>query len=280
MKNLLLLFVVALLLTGCGSSIDIPTKEESLQSIHAMKPEVDHLDSLIALRASVLPKGSDLVSRTRSSAVNLLLSRVTNRSLADIHIDLLATRPLWKEEKSILGIGVTNYVDIDSGAIDIDMKKFQFLSLKQNVVDAALEIEGMGTVRASGKYTGIAASVSPQIHFYVDDHIQFVVTAADSDYIRLNPVPQTVMLKAKVTVAMLGLNLPYYREIPLQTTDLVKPVLIPSAVRSEIVFPLPAAQYGSERLQFVKRFLKFTNTSVRADGNVLEYRSNIEFSKE
>lgn len=272
--------LVVILVTGCGSSASIPSIEESQSTITQLKQELDTLDSKISLVAAPLPKGHDLISQTRASAINTLLSRVVNRSLTDIHIDFLATRPLWKEDKSILGIGYTNYVDIDSGKLDIDLKKFTFNNFSNNVVDAEMEIEGTGTIKASGKYTGVTAGVSPQIHFYLSEQIQFVVTAADSDYLRLNPVPKTVMLKTKVTITLLGLNLPYYTEIPLQTTDMIKPVLIPSAVRSEIVFPIPASQYGSERLTFVKRYLRFSKSSVRANNNILEYRSNIDFEKE
>ncbi len=272
--------LLALFIAGCGSSSSIPSTEESQRRIAQLKLELDTLDAQLAVVAAPLPKGNDLISQTRSSAINTLLARVANRSLSDIHIDFLATRPLWKEDKSVLGIGYTNYVDIDSGKMDIDLKNFSFTNFTNNIVNAVVEIEGTGTIRASGKYTGVTAGVSPQIHFYLSDQIQFVVTAADSDFIRLNPVPKTVLLKTKVTITLLGLNLPYYTEIPLQTAELIKPVLIPSAVRSEIVFPIPASQYGSERLKFVKRFLRFTKSSVRANNNILEYRRNLDFEKE
>ncbi|MBI2427342.1 MAG: hypothetical protein HYV29_00825 [Ignavibacteriales bacterium] len=87
------------------------------------------------------------------------------------------------------------------------------------------------------------------------------------------------MLKTKVTINLLGWSIPYYREIPLQSDELIKPVLIPSALRSEIVFPLPAAQYGEQRLEFVKRSLDFTRSTVGANNNILEYKSNISFIK-
>ncbi len=147
-------------------------------------------------------------------------------------------------------------------------------------MDAEFEIEGTGTIRVSGKYSGVMAGSSPQVHFYLDEQIQFVVTAADSDYIRLNPVPKTVLLKTKITINLLGWNVPYYQEIPLQAADLIKPVLIPSALRSEIVFPIPASQYGDQRLEYVKRFLRFTRSTVHADGTILENRSKNDFEKE
>jgi len=274
-----LLWIVSLFISGCGSSLDIPSTEESQQNIARYKPQLDVLDKTITGQTAVLPKGHDLISQTRISAVNTLLSRVVNRSLSDIHIDFLATRPLWKEEKSLLGIGYTNYVDVDTGKLDIDLKKFYFRDLTNNIVNAGIEIEGTGNLTVSGKYTGVSATSSPQVHFYLDEQIQFAVSAADSDYIRLNPVAKTVLLKTKITIKLLGWNIPYYREIPLQIADLIKPVMIPSALRSEIVFPVPASQYGSQRLEFVKRSLRFSRSAVRADNNVLEYRSNIDFEK-
>jgi hypothetical protein len=271
--------IFLLLLVGCGSSVNIPDADESKQTIAAIKPQLERLDTVINALTRTLPRGHDLITQTRTSAVNTLLSRVTDRTMKDIRVDFLSTRPLWKEEKSVLGIGYTNFVDIDTGSLDIDLKKFVFGELSNNTIYARIEIEGTGMLTATGKYAGVAAHLSPQIHFYLDEQVLFTVAAADSDYIRLNPVPKTVRLKTRITIDLLGFSIPYYKEIPLLTTDLIKPVMIPSAVTSEIVFPIPAAQYGSDRLAFVKRYLRFTRSAVRANKNVLEYRSNIDFVK-
>jgi len=226
-----------------------------------------------------LPRGHDLITQTRTLAVNTLLHKVTNSTQRDVHIDFLATRPLWKEDKSLLGVQFSNVVNVDTGTMDIDLKKFVFTGISNNTIYAQIEIEGSGFIKASGTYAGVSARVSPQIHFYLDEQILFSVAAADSDYIRLNPIPKTLRLKTKTTITLLGWSIPYYKEILLLTTDLIKPILIPSAVTSEIVFPVPAAQYGSQRMQFVKRYLRFTRSTVRANNNVLEYRSNIDFDK-
>jgi hypothetical protein len=268
-----------LLFAGCGSTMNIPSTDDSKRTITVIKPQLDSLDAVINGQTRLLPKGHDLITQTHASAVNALLTNVTNATTKDLHIDFLATRPLWKEEKSILGVGFTNVVNVDTGALDIDLKKFVFTAMTGNTIVAQIEIEGSGVISASGTYTGVSASITPQIQFYLDEQVFFTVAAADSDYIRLNPVPKTVRLKTKTTIALLGWNIPYYKEIPLITTDLIKPILIPSAVAAEIVFPVPAAQYGSQRLQFVKRFLRFSRSSVRANNNELEYRSNIDFEK-
>jgi hypothetical protein len=274
------IFCSLIIFIGCASSVNIPSKEESKKKIAEIQPQLDSLAASIDRQAISLPGGHDLISRTRASAINMLLARVVNRTLTDIHIDFFPTRPLWKEEKSVFGIGYTNFVDIDTGAFTIDLKKFLFTSFSNNIINAQIEIEGSGLISVSGKYTGVSAHSTPQVHFYLDEEIQFSISAADSDYIKLSPIPKMVILKSKVTIALLGWNIPYYKEIPLQATDLIKPVLIPSALRSEIVFPLPAAQYGSQRLEFVKRYLRFSKSSVRANDNGLEYRSNIDFEKE
>ncbi len=278
--TIFLLVSIVTLFIGCGSSVNIPSKKESQKKIAAIKPQLDSITVWIDQQTKTLPGGHDLISRTRVSAINMLLSRVANRTLSDIHVDFLPTRPLWKEERSVFGIGYTNVVDVDTGSFNIDLKKFLFTSFSNNIINAQIEIEGTGSIGVSGKYTGVSAHSTPQVHFYLDEEVQFNVSTADSDFIKLVPIPKTVTLKSKVTISLLGWNIPYYKEIPLQATDLIKPVLIPSALRSEIVFPLPAAQYGSERLNFVKRYLRFSKSSVRANDNGLEYRSNIDFEKE
>lgn len=272
--------VLAVLASGCGSSVDLPSREESRQTISALKPMIDSLDTVIAEQGRSLPKGYDIISRTRLSAVNALLDRVTTSSVNDIHIDFLRTAPLWKEEKSILGISYTNHVDIDTGTLDIDLKKFRFTSTENNIVNAEIEIEGSGIAKVSGQYTGIPATAAPRVQFYLNDRIQFALTVADSDYIKLTPLPKSVLLKVKVSINLLGWSIPYSKEIPLQSVDLIKPVMIPSALRSEVVFPIPAAQFGEQQYEFVRRYITFTKTTVRTFDNMLEYRGNIDLTKE
>lgn len=265
--------------TGCGSSIDLPAKEESEKKFLEMKPAIDSLDAAIALQTKNLPKGFDIISRTRLSAINMLLERIASADKNDIHIDFLQTRPLWKEEKSTFGIAYTNFVDIDTGSLNIDLKKFHFLDFSGNIVNAVIEIEGQGAVKVSGKYAEVPASSTPRVHFYLNEMLQFAISAADSDYIKLTPLPNTVLLKTKITIDLLGWHIPYYKEIPLKATELIKPVLVPSALRSEIVFPIPASRYGEQRIEFVKRYIAFTKTTVNANNNILEYSGNIDFEK-
>lgn len=266
------------LLIGCGSSLSIPSKEESSMKIAETKPLIDFIDASVAVHTDLLPKGYDIISRTKISAVNMLLQRLTDGSKNDLRVDFLQTRPLWREEKSLLGIRYMNHIDVDTGTMTIDLKKFMFANPVENIVNAAIEIEGIGSIRVSGSYTGIAASTGPIVNFYLSDQIPWEVSVADSDYILLRPIPKTVLLKTKITIMFLGWNIPYYREIPLSSTDLVKPVLIPSALRSEIVFPVPAAQFGRQLLSYVHRSLVFTKTSISAKQNMFEYRGNIDFT--
>jgi hypothetical protein len=273
-------FTFGIFLNSCGSSVTVPSKEESEKKTAELKPAIDSLDLLISVQTKNLPKGYDIISRTRLSAIDMLLDRVATIDKRDIHIDFLQTRPLWREDKSVLGMSYTNYVDIDTGALDIDLKKFRFLDFTSNIVNAQIEIEGEGNIRVSGKYTGVAASTTPHVNFYLNEMLQFAITVADSDYIKLTPLPNTVLLKTKVTIKLLGWEIPYYKEIPLKATELIKPVLVPSALRSEIVFPIPASQFGEQKLEFVKRYIDFTKTTVNANNNILEFRGNIDFEKE
>lgn len=271
--------MITALFCGCRSSLELPSIIESERNIAERKPMIDSLDRVIAGQTASFPKGYDIISRTRLSAVNILLRRLTNDTTNDIHITLRQTRPLWKEEKSVFGISYVNSVDIDTGTIDIDLKNFIFHNISDNIVNAELEIEGTGTVHVSGNYTGMPAKASPQIQFYLHDQLQFALSAADSDYLLLTPLPKTVLLKTKVSTQLLGWKIPFTREIPLQSTDVIKPVRVPSAIRSEIVIPIPASHFGQQQAELVRRNIYFTKTMISAGNNVLEYRGNIDFSK-
>lgn len=280
MRTVPLLFIASVLLAGCGSSLDLPSVEESRAAAADFRARTAALDSSVTLSSAGLPGGADIVSRTRLSAVNRLLERVTAAGTKDVHIELLPTRPLWREETSVLGIPVVNHIDIESGRLDIDLKRFRFTGADANTLTAEIEIEGEGKATVSGRYAGVPASASPTARFYLRDSVRFVIAAADSDAVRLTPQPKTVLLKTKVSVSLLGWTVPYDREIPLSSTDLIRPIVVPSALRSEIVFPLPAAQYGEQRLEYVRRFISFTRSSVRTVNGVLEYRGTIDLTKE
>ncbi len=270
------IFLLALFFIGCGYSAPslFPPTELSVQKIAEMKPQLDSLDAAINARAKVLPANYNSTTRITIASINRLLDLFAQQRADDISIAFLPTQPLWKEEKNILGIKYTNLANIDSGAFSIDIKKFRFKWGMNNMLNAEVEIEGKGTIAVSGTYAGISASASPQLHCYLNENILFSI-AADSESIILKPQTKTLTLKAKATMKLLQWEIPIYKEVPLQATDIIQPMKLPAALRSDIAIPLPAKEFGSSKVEFVRRTIEFSNAKVSAVNNVLGIQGNI-----
>ena len=71
--NNIFIFCTLSFFIGCGSSVNIPSTEESQQKIAEIKPQLDSLIERINQQTTTLPGGHDLISRTRISAINTLL---------------------------------------------------------------------------------------------------------------------------------------------------------------------------------------------------------------
>jgi len=279
-KNSMMLVLIASLagVLGC-SSIDLPTLKESQQAIDRIQPQIARADEAIRVVANQLPKGNDFVSTVRLSAINRFLERIAGQRADDIFVQFLSTRPLIKEDKSVFGLKYTNFLDIDSGIVRVNLREFRLQQATHNVVQAKLLIEGKGRITASGTYTGIPARVSPEMNLRLDESISLTLSATDTGTIVLAPQKKTLMLKATFTVSLLEWRIPWNQEIPLEVTDLIAPIAIPAAFRSEIPFPLPATKFGSERVEFVPHVLEMSGLRVAASGDAIELRSNVTMKK-
>lgn len=271
--------VLILSIFGCASSPKFPSITESQQKIKILTPKLDSLDRLISAKVPQSPAGFDIFTRFKREAMNRILSAFAQNRTDDITIDFLPTRPLWKEDKSVLGMTYSNYVDVESGTIAVNLKSFRFDKFDANGADASIELEGTGNIGVSGKYTGIPASATPNVQFYLFDQVHFDIFPTDSDYVILKPQPKMITLKTKISISLLKLELPYYREIPLQVADLIKPVSIPAALTSDVQFPVPASKFGGQKYEFAPRKVKFSKTAVSINNDALEFKANVNFVK-
>jgi hypothetical protein len=272
------LFVSALSIAACAS-IELPTTDASRELIARSRACFDSLAPVIAPVARSLPEGYDVVTRVRSATVNRMLKAFADARTDDLRIAFPPTRPLLKEEKSVLGIRYTNLLDIDTGNVVLNLRTFRFERFANNRLDALLEIDGGGKIRASGRYTGVPASASPDIALTLSERITFDVRLTDTGTVILRPVPKQLALKAKFSVKLLEWSIPWREDIPLQLTDLMKPLAVPVALRSEIPFPVPASTFGDSKLQFVPYLISTHRTNVTVDGDAVEFRADVEFLK-
>jgi hypothetical protein len=269
---------LAAMLAAC-SSVDLPTLAESRDVIARSRVQHDSLARIIAPAAATLPSGSDLVTRVRSDMINRILRGVADARSDDLRIVFPPTRPLLREDKNVLGIRYTNALDIDTGNVTLNLRTFRFERLANNRIEALLEIDGTGTLRVSGRYTGVPAGASPDIELALSERIAFDLIPVDTGSVLLRPVPKQLTLKAKFSVKLLEWSIPWRQDIPLQLTDMMKPMAIPIALRTELPFPVPASTFGDNKLQFVPYILSMRRSNVVATGNTIELRADIDFRK-
>lgn len=273
--------IILSLLTGCTSSAPalFPPTEQSQAAIDSLRPQLDSLETQISSVTNRYASPYSFVIKLKTDALDKILDAYAQYRINDIGITFLPTHPLWQEEKNTLGISYVNYINVDSGSLAIDLKKFRIKWAMNNMMNVEIELEGKGMLSASGQYTGVSASISPQIHFYLNDYILFSVRSTDSDAVTMTPQKKTLLLKTKITATLLQWTIPYYKEIPLQAEQMLQPIRFPVSLSSEIVFPIPAATFGSEKFEFVRRELRLSDAGVFAKNNILELHGNITFIK-
>jgi hypothetical protein len=266
------------LLSAC-SSLDLPTVEESQKKIDAMQPLLKSTDAFINSKSSTLPSGSSIDMGIKRTALNRLLTAFANNKEKDLNIKFPQTKNLIREDKNILGIQYTNYIDVDKGYVDMDLKTLLFNKVKGNQLEATIEIEGWGSLSISGKYTGIPASVTSEIQLYLKENIDFKLEYTDSGYVVLKPQPKKLKLKTKFSIALVKWNIPWYQEIELQLTDLLAPIAVPFALATDISLPLPSKNNKQGTFTNVLYEVNLTKVSLKADDDVIHWRSDIGFKR-
>ena len=264
-------------LISCNS-YNLPPKEESVREIEQIRLKLGKLDAEINSKVSGRIE-KDLHIVIKQSAINNLLTKVANSRKDDLVLFFSRTIGLIKEEKSILNIKYSNYVNIDTGHISINLKKFTFDKIDNNRISGIFEIEGKGNISVTGKYSGIPASVSPDVELYLFENISFLISNNSNGNLILTPYPKTMKLKTKISINLLAWKIPWYQEVELQLTDLIKPLEIPVAISPEIKFPLPNEQAGKGNVQFTDYKVELKNTDIRLIPGIIDYQTNLQFNK-
>lgn len=278
MKNILVLLLSSILFISC-KSINLPTVEQSEENIARLKPMIESAEKAVDARNILMPSGNDVVMRVKLDAMNEILGQIAKDREDDITINFLPTRPFMSEDKSVLGISYKNYINIDSGYVGMNLKKLVIDRLSRNSIDAKIEVEGKGNLKVSGKYTGIPASANPEISLYLNEPVSFEIQPTLSGSAVLKPRPRKLTLKTKFNIKLLEWKVPWYQEIPLEFSNILKPIAIPIALSSEVNLPMPASKFGSGNTQNVPYKIELLNPSVKADDNKLEYRADIRLNR-
>ncbi len=261
------------------STIDLPKIKQSEEAIANYKTKLDESERSIQLKMPTLPGGSDAFVNISLAPLNKMMQTLANNRMDDINLYFGYSPNLMKEDKNILGMNYTNFINVDSGMVVLNLKSLKINSFENGKLSGNIEIEGSGKIAVKGKYAGIPAQVSPDVQLYLNEPLVFDISVNDSGYIALKSRPKKLMLKTKISIKLLQWNVPWYQEIPLEISEILKPMSFPIAMKPEIMFPKPAEKSGDQKMQYEPYILDFSRSSVSGLQNKIQYRTNIYFIK-
>ena len=256
------------------STIDLPTVEESNKVIMLSKDKLEEAEKMINSKSAELPHGYNVDIKVQKDMINRVLSSVANDRKQDITINFLKTKNLIKDDKNVLGIEYTNFIDVDKGKVDMDLKTFKVNKMENNKVEATIEIEGNGDISLSGKNTGISASVTSGVDLYLKDNVEFKIESKENGNILLKPVPKKLRLKTKFSIAILKWNLPWREEIELEFADILSPIPVPMTLATEVDLPFPAKNKNPGQFDFLPFKVDFTEVQIKTIDDNLIWKSN------
>lgn len=277
-KKVFILIMVVVAFAAC-KSVKLPTVEESQKIIDNYKSRVDSLDRLISSKSNIPRINNDIVMKASMDAINKISTSISYKRDDDIKLFFLKKQDFMREDKNVLGIKYSNYLNIDTGYVSIDLKLFKIDGMNSDKVNATIELEGKGFISVSGKYTGIPASVSPEVQMYLKEPISFELIPSAHGNVTFKPLPKKILLKTKFAVSLLQWKVPYYQEVPLEITDMVKPITMPVSFSTEMPLPLPAQKFGGQQVEYVPYKIDFLNTKLLTLNNKIEYRTDLKFSR-
>ncbi|MGQ9818428.1 MAG: hypothetical protein ACUVQ1_00665 [Candidatus Kapaibacteriales bacterium] len=269
------IFIITILILSSCKNIELPSREESKIKIDHYSHKIDLLRKSYLNFQNILGKTvSDLEIDLNLDVLNRVFRRFADSREDDIILIFPPTKPLLTDEKNIFGIKYSNFINIDTGNFEMNIKSLNvFHSLGDNV-DVKIELEGKGTISISGKYTGIPVRANPLVEVYMNENVRFVVLPMNGEVI-FKPLPKILSLKTRITIKLLNFDIPYYQEIPIQVTDLIKPFSLKLGFSEEIALPHPSINVPNT-YDFRSYYAVFKAPKIKIERNRLLYDGSIE----
>lgn len=274
--SLWIILSATLFLFAC-SSIDLPTVEESDARIARVQSDLARAEAPLRSYAQRLSLRKDMKTAIDPDLLNRVLKAVATQRSDDMRIVFPPTRPLLEERKQILGFTYTNRLDIDSGAVTLNLRRAELKGLRSSGVKALLEFDGAGRIAVSGKYGGVPASASPRVEISLKDSITLNIRTNQKGEITLIPARQTVLLSTTFHVSLLGWEIPWNEKTPLQLDELIQPITMPGILVGEMKLPAPAKEYRSGRYEFVSVPVEIRNTEAGTANGKIEIQADVEY---
>lgn len=269
--NILLL----ILAIGC-KTIELPTVEQSEKFIQQYKANIERAEKAIISQEHTFPKGNDFIIQMNQSLFNKIFSKFSEDRINDIYIFFDKTPDLISENKNVLGINYKNFINIDSGIVILDIKKFNFKALKENSIESEIMIFGKGNISISGSHTGIKARATPDIELTLDESIAFDMITDLKNQLILKPKPKNINLNAKFSINLLSWKIPYSYNFQLKTAEIIKPIIMPLVFNTDIELP-PLTNQKNKSAEPYNIIL--SNAKLSSFSNKLEYRADLNLKK-
>jgi hypothetical protein len=227
----------------------VPSVDELEGRAARLERQLGQAEMVIDRYGERLNTASDLSLELRITLINQVLRKVCGASDRDASVRFLPTRNLIRETRSILGIGYTNVVDVDSGHVDLDLARFEVLDAKDGRFSVLVDIVGKGVIAVSGRYTGLPFIAAPDVSVQLRDTLSFDARKAEGDVLILTPRPATSALRIRFSRRILSWDVGYDHDIPVEVARVIPPIPVPISLHTLFDVP-PTPVSGNVRIDF------------------------------
>ncbi len=256
------------------SSVELPTIEDSVSKISMYKEKLNEVNNIINTKSNTKFSDKEVTVLVRKEMINAIFSSLSKDRQEDLEIIFRKTKNIIKDDVKVLGIEYTNYVDIDSGAVQLDLKSIKLINMMKDKISTVVEIEGNGKIAISAKHTGIGASVKSGIELYLKDTIEFKVESSKISEIILRPIPKKLNLKTKFSVEILKWKVPWRENIDLELADIISPITVPMNISTEVSLPYPQKNMKPGEFNYIPYMLKLFDSKVSILNENLTWEAN------
>ncbi|KAF0193356.1 MAG: hypothetical protein FD167_5992, partial [bacterium] len=235
-------------------------QEKNLLSTNELDRQIDELGSFLVSK-------TDFSINIKRYFLDLLVDQFAQSSTRDVIIKVMHSRVM--SSKSDLGFAkYENYLDIENGDGAVDLRDVEIQSMRDGQISLFVDAIGQIQAQARGKQIGFNYDANPQIGVSLRDQIAFTFEQVGQNF-QIKPVAKkvSVHLDTRVPVQMIGQDINTSQNISVDTTSLIKPVILPKVINTDLVLPQG------------RQTITLTEVNYKIENNQLFFGANLTFSQ-